>query len=279
LWAVAQYTDGTNYYMRAIRSDKASDVSPNSGDTWGGTVYDVSSTSNADDNVYGVVVPLNTTDDMYLVFNRAGSNVEGCRWDSNHGGGARWENSSDQTCDDGANVDTVGTGITGLANTLSATTDSEKDVHVIWADGSNYIQHNKYDESASSWGGANRVDNGVEVDNAYPTVSFDSDSETNEVYALYIRSNVIYYNKWGEDSTPTTGNEDEVPNWTEGTTPTYLTSNYADSGRIFAEWTSGSASPYTLHWDYIIIPERIWMLLALGLIIPGLLRKRKRRKR
>ena len=273
VWVAARHgVAGTpdNYYMQAVRSSSVDDPS-----SWG-SLYDVSATSETSTNVYGVIVPLNTTSDMYLVFNRAGTNIEGCRWDNDHGGGARWENSSDQACP--TNVDTVGTGQTGLDKNLSVTTDSEKDVHVLWVDNSSYIQSRKYDESTSAWAGTTyRVDNGAAVANSYATVSFDSGA--NNVYALYLRNSVIYYNSWGEDSSPTTTNEAEATNgttnWTEGTSPTYLTSNYSDSGRIFAEWTSGSGSPFTLNWDYIIIPEKLLYLLGLGILIPLILRKKK----
>lgn len=251
LWVTARYYNGTYYYMQAIRSDKTTDVSPTSGDTWTETVNNVSSTSNTNSNVYGVIVSLNTTSDMYLIFNRAGSNVEGCRWDNDHSGGARWENSSDQACP--TNVDSIGTGITGLDKTLSATTDSEKDVHAIWIDNNSYVQHKKYDESVPSWGSATRVDNGSAVANTYPTISFDSTG--NNLYTLYIRDSVIYYNLWAQGSSPNSANETTPsnPSWTPGTNPSYLTSNYADPGKIFAKWTSGSAAPYTVNWNSLTI--------------------------
>jgi hypothetical protein len=64
--------------------------------------------------------------------------------------------------------------------------------------------------------------------------------------------------------------------WTEGTYPKMLTSNYADSGRIFAIWASGVSIPYTVNWDYIVIPEKVIILLLGGaVIVMRLIKKRK----
>ncbi|MDO8658753.1 MAG: hypothetical protein Q7K55_08480, partial [Candidatus Levybacteria bacterium] len=65
--------------------------------------------------------------------------------------------------------------------------------------------------------------------------------------------------------------------WNTDATNRDLTSNYADPGRIFGIWTSGSGGSYTLNWNYIIIPEKLFYLLALGIFIPGLLRRKRKR--
>ena len=59
------------------------------------------------------------------------------------------------------------------------------------------------------------------------------------------------------------------------TTLSQLTSNYSSSGRIFAEWTNGTSSPYTINWNYIIIPERLIFFLGMSVFFP-LVVKRKR---
>jgi hypothetical protein len=88
---------------------------------------------------------------------------------------------------------------------------------------------------------------------------------------------VIYYNKWGQASTPTVGNETDS-GFTEGTSPVQLTSNFDNAGRVFAMWTSGSSAPYNINWEYVIVPEFLWMMLPLGLIFPKLLKKKRRLK-
>ncbi len=98
------------------------------------------------------------------------------------------------------------------------------------------------------------------------------DSDTDDVYVIWLRSGTAYYNKndgtWGGETNT---------NWTEGTSPAYLNSNYQAGGSIFAQWVSGTSSPFDINWDTIIvIPEHLWLFFGLGPILP-LLFKRKRR--
>ncbi len=117
------------------------------------------------------------------------------------------------------------------------------------------------------WGSATTVDSNA--GNTYTTISVNSTN--NDIYVMSLRSSNVSYVKYtgGAWGSPTD------PGWSEGTAPAYLTSNYADPGRIFMEWTSGSG-PYTLNWNYIIIPEKVWMLVVLSIFIPRLLRRKKK---
>jgi hypothetical protein len=91
---------------------------------------------------------------------------------------------------------------------------------------------------------------------------------------LYIKdgSGAVYYNKysgsWG-------GETDS--GWDEGTSPTSLTPNYSSAGAVFAEWTSGAGSPYTVNWDYIVVPELLWLFLPFGFLLPLIVKLRKKR--
>lgn len=107
--------------------------------------------------------------------------------------------------------------------------------------------------------------------NEYVTVSVDT--STDDVCVLWLRSSTAYYNKysgsWG--GVTDTG-------WAEGNNPTNLTSNYSGNGMIFAAWTSGSGSPYSVKWDYVVIPENLWFFLGVVPLIPVLIKRQKDKK-
>jgi hypothetical protein len=179
-------------------------------------------------------------------------------------GPARWENSAGSDCTNGANQDAIGTGKSGLSSNLSMSSDTSNNLHLAYIDGSDYVQYKKY--SSGAWDGSpTRLD--TSATNTYVTVSVDTSN--NDIYAIYLRSGTAYYKKysgsWGSETD--TG-------WTEGTSPTSLTSNYSGDGRIFAEWTSGSGSPYTVNWNYIIVPENILALVVLAPFLPRLFKKK-----
>jgi N-acetylneuraminic acid mutarotase len=179
---------------------------------------------------------------------------------------------------DSGDQDAIGTHGGSTSKNISATSDSLYDVHLIYVDGSDDVQHKKYDESGGSWGSANPVDNGGTA-NTYVTASFDTGAS--EVYAIYVRSNVIYYNKWGQATTPTTGNEADTAdtNFTKDVNPAHLTSNFSGNSHIFVEWTDGSGSPYNVRWEYIIIPEYLWLFFAIGPLLPKLIRRSRKKYR
>jgi hypothetical protein len=108
--------------------------------------------------------------------------------------------------------------------------------------------------------------------NTYTTISLDT--STGDLYSFWIRSNNIYYKKYTSSSS-TWGVSPIL--WKSGTNLTNLTSNYSGNGMIFAQWTSGSGSPYTVNWDILLIPEKIWLFMGLGIVVPWWLKRRKRK--
>jgi len=143
-------------------------------------------------------------------------------------------------------------------------------VHLLYINSTDYAVYQEY---TTSWQTAITLDGTAGCN--YTTISWDT--ATNDLYALWIRSNVIYYKK-GVSPYGSANWDASATSWKATGTNTYTTSNYSGAGMIYALWTEGTASPYSVNWDYVIIPERIWALLAFGLVIPGLLRKRKRRR-
>jgi hypothetical protein len=259
LWALAQYHDGTNYYMRAVRSSSADDLT-----AWD-SAHDVSSTTSTEANTYGVILPL-ASQDMYSIWAR-GSEIEGRQWD-NDAGGDQWDpdkaSSPDSIASDGGG---------SLTANLSAAADTSYNVHLTYIDSSNRVKYLRCAAVCSgTFGSGATLDTGAT--NQYVTLSVDTGED--DVYAIFLRSSTAYYNQYDLSST-TWGGETDT-GWTEGDSPKCLTSNYGDSGMIFAEWTSGTSSPYTLNWDYIIIPEKLMMFIFLGLVAPGFLRHGKGKK-
>jgi hypothetical protein len=87
----------------------------------------------------------------------------------------------------------------------------------------------------------------------------------------------VYYKKGV--STYTSGNWDvSATDWQTTGTNTYLTSNYSGAGLMFAQWTSGTGSPYTVGWDTLAVPEFTWLFFGLAPIVP-LLSKINRKKK
>jgi len=253
LWVVARYYNGTNYYMKAVRSTNA-DVQSTWDSSGIGQPTDLSSTSNTDANVYGVIVPL-SSQDMYAVWTRATA-IEGKFFDDPTNG---WDSSATS----------IATGTSGVTNNLSAVSDSSGNVHLAYINSSDGVS---YQERTSSWQTAITLDSNTGDD--YPTISLDTDNS--DLYALWIRSNIIYYKKGV--SPYGSGNWDSsAASWKTGTSTAYVSSNYSGPGRIFATWTEGSSSPYSVMWgDIIIVPERLLALLGPGFLFPLFLRRKRK---
>lgn len=250
LWVIGRYYNGTNYYLRARKSQN-----PNDHSSWAVSTYDLSDTSNTAANTYGVINSIGSQD-MYCTWYK-GTAIEGKKWTN---GSSAWD----------VLATSLGTGSSGFDNNISISSDTSNNLHLGAAVG-NSIYYRKY-TVGSGWDASATTLDGSGT-NRYVSVSVDTSN--NDVYVLYLdtAASTVYYLKYsgGWGAVTNTG-------WTEGTSPTSLTSNYADSGKIFAEWNSQAAAPYTLNWNYIIIPEKIWLFLGLGLLIPKLLKKQRRKK-
>jgi hypothetical protein len=158
----------------------------------------------------------------------------------------------------------------GLSKNISTVADASGNIHLAWIDDSTpeHVQYKKY--SSGSWdGSATQIDSSTSEDNAYVSVSVDTNN--NDIYVIYLRNGTVYFNKysgsWGGETD--TG-------WTAGTNPTSLTSNYQGNGKIFAEWTSENGSLSTVNWDYIIVPENIWLMITFIPLAFHLIKRKKK---
>ncbi|HLD11734.1 MAG TPA: hypothetical protein VJB91_02420, partial [Patescibacteria group bacterium] len=201
LWVVGRYYNGSNYYMRARISSSVNDPS-----SWNATVHDISDTSNIDANTYGMIIP-ESTQDMYAIWIK-GTSIEGRQWD-NDASGDKWD--PDKT----ESPDAIATGKSGLTSNLTAAADTNSTIHLAYIDGSDYVQYQSCSAPCSgSFNSATRLD--TSATNTNVTVSIDS--QNNNVYVLYFRSNVIYYKKytssWGGETN--TGWSSASTNFTSG---------------------------------------------------------------
>lgn len=97
IWIGAQVLNGSNYVFNTIRSDSTGD-STWSSMAFGGTVTERQITDDqTTSKVYGNIVSL-ASQDMYATV-MVDTAVEGCRWDADQADGARWESSSDESCE------------------------------------------------------------------------------------------------------------------------------------------------------------------------------------
>jgi len=132
-------------------------------------------------------------------------------------------------------------------------------VYLVYIDSSGHTVFQEY--TSGAWQGAVTLDSNS--GNTNVSISYDYIDGTNDVIDVFwIRGNHIYYKS---NILPfSSGNWSAVTDWHSGTNLTNLTSDYSDSWsrRGYAEWTSGSGSPYTVNWD-IIVPENPWMMIGL----------------
>lgn len=209
------------YYIQSKLSTTANSV-----DGWG-SASNLSDASNTNANVYGTVVPL-AGGDMYAIY-IASTSITGIKYTSGSGWGA---------------TTTIATGKTGMANNMSAVSDSSGNIHLTYIDSLSYVQYQKY---TTSWQTAVALDSNAT--NEYTTLAIDT-AGNNGLYAFWVRANDILYRRgcspyaladWDATSTfeSAGGNSN---NWT--------VAGYKDfgSGKIFAEWTQGAASPYSIKW-------------------------------
>jgi hypothetical protein len=97
----------------------------------------------------------------------------------------------------------------------------------------------------------------------------------NSLYAIWIRGNHIYYEHGVAPFA--SGNWDvSATDWHSGTNLTNLTSDSSGSGIIFAEWTSGSSSPYTVNWDDVIVPENIYLMIGFVPLVSYFIKRKKK---
>ena len=173
--------------------------------------------------------------------------------------------------------DAIDTVPTGLSKNISAVSDASGDVHLIFIDDESTDQVSYKRRTGSTWGGtATLVADAEDNDDSYVSLSLD---ETNSVlYALWIDTSLsdIFYSSCTTSTGCDAASEWVAENpWKTTGTNTNVTSNYSSTGPIFAEWTVGSASPYAVQADIVVIPEYLWLFLPMAPFIPLLLKRKK----
>jgi hypothetical protein len=178
-------------------------------------------------------------------------------------------------------IDTVNA---NLADTISTVSDGSV-VHLVFIDDAGTDQVSYKRRTGTTWGSAILVADGADDDDSYPTLSLDTNF--NNLYAIWseeagAETDLIRYSlcsvasgcddpsEWAAETTLSggVGSEDDF---------SYTSSNYSGNYHIFGMWTVGDASPYHVGWDYtIIIPEKLWLFMGLGPLIPLLLRRRRK---
>lgn len=212
----------TLYYFESIQSSSANDIT-----SWTSPfVLDYSANS----NYYGLntSVGVGSSANMYSVW-IDGTAIEGKFYSG--AGTTGWASSADS----------IGTGVTGLANSLSLLSDSSGNAHLAFIGvGGSAV----YQERTSSWQSAVILDNNS--GNKYPSISLDT-AGSNGLYLFWTRSDDIFYKRACSDYT-TWGS---IQTLESNDTNNWLTTGYKDfgSGKIFALWTKGSGSPYTISWN------------------------------
>ena len=273
VWVLARYYNGTNYVVNVVDSTAAGDSN------WATLSWNTKSQlsdNQTNANVYGNIVPL-SSQDMYATF-VASTALEGCWWDDSAGS---WKDSGSLSCTSG-NQDAIDTEVTGLTKNISTVADvTNYDVHIIFIDdaATDQVSYKRWDSGTLAWdSSATLVADAADGNDAYSSLSYDSTGT--DLYALWIDTSAsdIFYSSCDIATECNLASEWAAEtNWKSTGTNTYVTSNYDGAGRIFAEWTVGNASPYSIGWDIIIVPENLWLFVGLVPFLPLLLRKKRKK--
>ncbi|QQS39292.1 glycosyltransferase [Candidatus Woesebacteria bacterium] len=169
--------------------------------------------------------------------------------------------------------DSIDTVPSGLSKNISAVVDTTNyDVHLLFVDdeSTDQVSYKRWDKINQEWDvTATLVAGGTSDTDAYVSLSYDTDAS--DLYAIWIdtSTNHIFYTacdistQCSLASDWIVGVEEEI-DWHTETQPTNLTSNYSSGTNVFAQWSDGSGSPYSVEWDIIVVPENIWFLMLLS---------------
>ncbi len=220
IYVVVDYT--SNPRTVAVQSTLANDIS--------GWQTATTLDNSANTNRYGVIVPQSSGGNMYAVW-IDGTAIEGKKYVA----GTGWD----------AVATSIATGVTGLSNNMSAVTDTTNYyIHLLYINSTDYAVYQEY---TTSWQTAVTLDGTAGCD--YATISINTSN--NDLYAFWTRANVIYYKK-GVSPYGSANWDSSATSWQATGTNKHVTSNYSGSDNIFAEWTEGTTSPYTVKWDKVI---------------------------
>jgi hypothetical protein len=170
-----------------------------------------------------------------------------------------------------------------VTDNISAVSDGTN-VHLLFVDAvdaaEDQVSYMKW--NGSSWGSAVLVSGGADDDDAYVSLSLDTNNSV--LYALWIDTNAAAHDIFFTKCTISTGCDAasewlisegvEETNWKNTGTNTNVTSNYS-SNSISAIWTEGSVSPFTVNSGVLLVPELMFLFLGAAPLIPLLLKRKK----
>lgn len=238
LWITAtQTSDSGNYIFKAIQSTNANDIS-----TWQ-TESSLDTSTNS--NKFGIILSLGSSN-LYSIWIDS-TTIEGKKYSS-----GTWD----------VNPTSIGTGSSGLNNSISGTSDENGYVHLAFVDSSGNVIYRRYTDS---WQSAVTLDSNA--GNEYVSIGIDK-KNSNNLYAAWVRNDDIYYRKGN--------NPYALANWNTAVslvssgTNDWLTVNSNDNshGDIFVLWSEGSSSPYSMNWSFISNTEDAnltFSILAVGI--------------
>lgn len=155
--------------------------------------------------------------------------------------------------------DAVDTVPTGLTKTISAVSDSTNfDIHLVFVDdeSTDQVSYRRWDNGTTTWQAATLVPDAAGANDAYPTISIDTNSRDLTVFWIDVVSGSdakIFYNVCDvsaatlECSTATDwGTETQ---W-KTTVNSAITSSYGETNEVFAMWSVGSTN-VTIDWGRI----------------------------
>jgi len=145
---------------------------------------------------------------------------------------------------------TIDTGVTGLTKNMSAVASTQSSVdyvHLIYDDSSSHVIYDQWDSSNENW--TSFGNQTLDSDGTCEYLTLSKNTANNDLYAIWIRGDDIYYST---DSSPYTS-WSGATSWQTSGTNKWVTAGYKDFGssNIFAEWTEGTGSPYSIMWDKI----------------------------
>jgi hypothetical protein len=235
--------------------------------------YVVSDPTNSNSNVFANITPLQTNQNMYIVFT-VGTALKGCVWVN---GSTTWQNTAGSSCINGANTDAIATVTSGVSTNLSSTSTAANFpgyVFLAYIDSSGHTVFQEY--ASGAWQTAVTLDSNS--GNTYVTTTYYYVNGSSDYVVVYwIRSGTIYTNAGIEPYA--SGNwQGSATAWKTGTNLTNLTAVASANATnpVFAEWTSDASAPYTVNWASFTVPENMYLMIGfIPLMSYFIKRKRK----
>jgi len=146
--------------------------------------------------------------------------------------------------------DTIDTTTGTMQDTLSAVGDGSGNIYMTYIDDESTDQVSARTYNGTSWGTSALVADSADANDSYTTITLDTTA--NKLYVFWIDTSTsdIYYASCDTSTSCDAASEwSTETSWQTTGTNTYVTSNYAAAGKVFAQWLDGSG----IDWDLIVI--------------------------